>query len=89
MIVARKFSQRTVAVQAKLDPPFLGVEHVLNQLGDELVVLDVQNRNLGCGPLGSGLYDLPFDLSGFGKKMVSSLSDCGPGLEQVLVPAVY
>lgn len=67
MVVARKLPQCAVAISAKLDEPFVRREHFTNQLGNVLVVLNVQNADLGSGSLRPVPYDLPLDFPGLGE----------------------
>ncbi len=89
MVVARKFFERAITISAKLDNPSLSGEHLVDMFGNLPIILDVQNRDLGRGPLRTWLCDFLLDLSGFGKKVLSSLSHGGPCLEQLLVSAIY
>ena len=54
-----------------------------------LIVLNVENGDLGGSPIWTRPHNLLFDLSGCGKKVPAALSHRRPGREQVLVPAVY
>lgn len=67
MVVARKLLQRAVAIRAKLHEPFVRREHFITQPGKVLVVLNVQNADLGSGSLWPVPYDLLLDFSGFGE----------------------
>src|SRR5258708_36964370 len=81
VVVAGELPQRAVPVNRKLDAPVFRGAHIINQFGNELVVLDMQNRNLRAGPLRAWLADLSWNPSGPGKNVGPSLSISGPGVQ--------
>src|SRR5216684_2465303 len=56
VIVAGKFIERAIAINAKLHAPFLRGSHVLDQFGYLLIVFHVQNGNLRRSLRVIGLY---------------------------------
>src|SRR3979411_249330 len=81
-VIARKFFQSAITIEAELDRPLFTGEHLPGNFGYLGIVLDLQNGNLRGGSLRSMLYDLPFHFSGPGEKVLSSLPPRGSGLEQ-------